>query len=171
MGMDERQKAIDVAVSQIERMCGKGAIMRLGEGAQPVEIPVISTGCLSLDLALGIGGVARGRIVEIFRPGIFGKDHPGPAHHRRSPETGRTGSLRRCRTRPRYALRSQAGRHGGRPADQPARLRRTGPRDCRNSGAQQRHRRHRDRFGGGSGAQGGNRRRNGRPPCGPAGAG
>src|SRR5512136_2519172 len=71
--VDERQKAIDVAVSQIERMCGKGAIMRLGEGAQPVEIPVISTGCLSLDLALGIGGIARGRIIEIFGPESSGK--------------------------------------------------------------------------------------------------
>lgn len=70
---DERQKAIDVAVSQIERMCGKGAIMRLGESAHHVEIPVISTGCLSLDLALGIGGVARGRIVEIFGPESSGK--------------------------------------------------------------------------------------------------
>jgi recombination protein RecA len=62
-----------MAVSQIERLCGKGAIMRLGEGAQNVEIPVISTGCLSLDLALGIGGVARGRIVEIFGPESSGK--------------------------------------------------------------------------------------------------
>ena len=70
---DDRQKAIDMAVSQIERLCGKGAIMRLGEGAQDVEIPVISTGCLSLDLALGIGGVARGRIVEIFGPESSGK--------------------------------------------------------------------------------------------------
>ncbi len=70
---DDRQKAIDMAVSQIERLCGKGSIMRLGEGAQNVEIPVISTGCLSLDLALGIGGVARGRIVEIFGPESSGK--------------------------------------------------------------------------------------------------
>jgi len=70
--MDDRQRAIDAAVSQIERMCGKGAIMRLGEGAQ-VEVPVISTGCLSLDLALGIGGVARGRIIEIFGPESSGK--------------------------------------------------------------------------------------------------
>lgn len=70
---DDRQKAIDMAVSQIERMCGKGAIMRLGEGTHPMEIPVISTGCLSLDLALGIGGVARGRIVEIFGPESSGK--------------------------------------------------------------------------------------------------
>ncbi|MFZ2444940.1 MAG: recombinase RecA [Syntrophobacteraceae bacterium] len=73
MGLNEdRQKAIDAAVSQIERMCGKGAIMRLGEGVQ-VEVPVISTGCLSLDLALGIGGIARGRIIEIFGPESSGK--------------------------------------------------------------------------------------------------
>lgn len=70
---DDRQKAIDTAVSQIERMCGKGAIMRLGEGVHLAEVPVISTGCLSLDLALGIGGVARGRIIEIFGPESSGK--------------------------------------------------------------------------------------------------
>ncbi|MBP8645760.1 MAG: recombinase RecA [Syntrophobacteraceae bacterium] len=70
---DDRQKAIDTAISQIERSCGKGAIMRLGESAHQVEIPVISTGCLSLDLALGIGGIARGRIVEIFGPESSGK--------------------------------------------------------------------------------------------------
>ena len=70
---DDRQKAIDTAISQIERQCGKGAIMRLGEGAQIAEIAVISTGCLSLDLALGIGGVARGRIVEIYGPESSGK--------------------------------------------------------------------------------------------------
>jgi recombination protein RecA len=65
--------AIDIAMSQIERQCGKGAIMRLGEAAHHVEIPVISTGCLSLDLALGIGGVPRGRMVEIFGPESSGK--------------------------------------------------------------------------------------------------
>ncbi len=70
---NDRQKAIDIAMSQIERQCGKGAIMRLGEGAHQVEIPVISTGCLSLDLALGIGGVPRGRVVEIFGPESSGK--------------------------------------------------------------------------------------------------
>jgi recombination protein RecA len=73
MGLnDDRQRAIDTAVSQIERMCGKGAIMRLGEGAN-VEVPVISTGSLALDIALGIGGVARGRIIEIFGPESSGK--------------------------------------------------------------------------------------------------
>ena len=73
MGLNEdRQRAIDAAISQIERMCGKGAIMRLGEGVN-VEVPVISSGSLSLDIALGIGGVARGRIIEIFGPESSGK--------------------------------------------------------------------------------------------------
>jgi len=70
---DDRQRAIEMAMSQIERQCGKGSIMRLGESTQDVKVPVISTGCLSLDLALGIGGVARGRIVEIFGPESSGK--------------------------------------------------------------------------------------------------
>ncbi|SMC21581.1 recombination protein RecA [Desulfacinum hydrothermale DSM 13146] len=70
---NDRQKAIDVAMAQIERQCGKGSIMRLGEASHAVEIPVISTGCLSLDLALGIGGVPRGRIVEIYGPESSGK--------------------------------------------------------------------------------------------------
>lgn len=70
---DDRQRAIDTAISQIERTCGKGAIMRLGAGTQAVEVSIIPTGCLSLDLALGIGGVPRGRIVEIFGPESSGK--------------------------------------------------------------------------------------------------
>jgi len=70
---EERQKAVDSAMSQIERQCGKGTIMRLGEGAQDAEIATISTGCLSLDLALGIGGVPRGRVLEIYGPESSGK--------------------------------------------------------------------------------------------------
>ena len=70
---DDRQKAIDTAISQIERSCGKGAIMRLGQNPLQEEISIISTGCLSLDLALGIGGVPRGRIIEIFGPESSGK--------------------------------------------------------------------------------------------------
>lgn len=68
----EKQKALEVALSQIERQFGKGTIMRLGEGMK-VEVPTISTGSLGLDLALGVGGLPRGRIVEIFGPEASGK--------------------------------------------------------------------------------------------------
>src|SRR3972149_3472816 len=68
-----REKALDLAVSQIERQFGKGAIMKLGEGGLIKDIPVISTGSLGLDVALGVGGVPRGRVVEIYGPEASGK--------------------------------------------------------------------------------------------------
>ncbi|MCZ6662849.1 MAG: recombinase RecA [Actinobacteria bacterium] len=68
----EREKALEMAVSQIERQYGKGAIMKLGAAADR-QVDVISTGALSLDVALGIGGVPRGRIVEIYGPESSGK--------------------------------------------------------------------------------------------------
>jgi recombination protein RecA len=68
-----REKAIDLAVTQIERQFGKGAIMRLGEGGVIKGIPVISTGSLGLDIALGVGGVPRGRVIEIYGPEASGK--------------------------------------------------------------------------------------------------
>lgn len=68
-----REKAIDVAVSQIERQFGKGAIMRLGDSDIDTSIPTISTGSLGLDIALGVGGLPRGRIVEIYGPESSGK--------------------------------------------------------------------------------------------------
>jgi len=68
----ERDKALEMAVSQIERQFGKGAIMKLGEAAQR-RVDVIPTGALALDLALGIGGVPRGRIVELYGPESSGK--------------------------------------------------------------------------------------------------
>jgi recombination protein RecA len=68
-----REKAIDLAVSQIERQFGKGAIMRLGEGGLIKDVAVISTGSLALDIALGVGGVPRGRVIEIYGPEASGK--------------------------------------------------------------------------------------------------
>ncbi|HON99039.1 MAG TPA: recombinase RecA [Syntrophales bacterium] len=68
----ERAKAVDLAIAQIERQFGKGSIMRLGS-AEKIDVPVIPTGCLSLDIALGVGGVPRGRVVEIFGPESGGK--------------------------------------------------------------------------------------------------
>jgi recombination protein RecA len=68
-----RDKALDVAVSQIEKQFGQGAIMRLGGEKAIVPVSAISTGALTLDIALGIGGVPRGRVVEIFGPESSGK--------------------------------------------------------------------------------------------------
>jgi recombination protein RecA len=69
----ERLKAIDLAVGQIEKQFGKGSIMRLGQKDAVYAIPAISTGSVSLDYALGIGGVPRGRVIEIFGPESSGK--------------------------------------------------------------------------------------------------
>ncbi|HEY4393328.1 MAG TPA: recombinase RecA [Polyangia bacterium] len=68
-----RDKAIDLAVSTIEKQFGKGSIMRLGEGIAPPEVKVVPTGSLGLDIALGVGGLPRGRIIEIYGPESSGK--------------------------------------------------------------------------------------------------
>ena len=69
----EKLKALDAVLLQIEKQYGKGSIMRLGDEAGHAEIEVISSGCLALDLALGIGGFPRGRIIEIYGPESSGK--------------------------------------------------------------------------------------------------
>jgi recombination protein RecA len=68
-----KERAIDLAVSQIEKAFGKGAIMKLGADAQLRDVSVVSTGSLGLDMALGVGGVPRGRVIEIFGPEASGK--------------------------------------------------------------------------------------------------
>ncbi len=69
----DKERAVDLAVTQIERQYGKGAIMRLGGDALLPDVPVIPTGSLALDIALGLGGLPRGRVVEIFGPEASGK--------------------------------------------------------------------------------------------------
>ncbi|MBC8132329.1 MAG: recombinase RecA [Deltaproteobacteria bacterium] len=69
----DRSQAISGAVAEIEKQFGKGALMRLGDSEPPAEIPVVSTGSLGLDIALGTGGLPRGRIVEIYGPESSGK--------------------------------------------------------------------------------------------------
>jgi recombination protein RecA len=69
----DKEKALEAAISQIERACGKGSIMRLGQNEKAVEVEAISTGSLGLDIALGIGGLPRGRVVEIYGPESSGK--------------------------------------------------------------------------------------------------
>jgi recombination protein RecA len=71
--LEKRKKMLDLAVSQIIKEYGKGAIMRLGAEGVIIDVPSISTGCLSLDLATGVGGIPRGRIIEIFGTEASGK--------------------------------------------------------------------------------------------------
>jgi len=71
--VSNKEKALEVALLQIEKQFGKGSIMKLGEAADKLNIEVIPTGALSLDLALGVGGVPRGRIIEIYGPESSGK--------------------------------------------------------------------------------------------------
>ncbi|MBP5372848.1 MAG: recombinase RecA [Clostridia bacterium] len=73
MFMDDKQKALEQVLSQIEKQYGKGAIMKLGDSVADLTVEVIPTGCITLDLALGIGGMPRGRIIEIYGPESSGK--------------------------------------------------------------------------------------------------
>ncbi len=70
---DSRRTALESALTKIEKDFGKGAIMKLGEQADRMSVSVISTGCLDLDIALGVGGIPRGRIIEIYGPEASGK--------------------------------------------------------------------------------------------------
>ena len=70
---DDRLKALDAAISQIEKQYGKGAVMKLGDPAAQMNVETIPTGSLSLDLALGLGGIPKGRIIEIYGPESSGK--------------------------------------------------------------------------------------------------
>jgi len=72
-GSSNKSKAIELAITQIEKQFGKGSIMKLGTGASPAEISAISSGSTALDIALGIGGVPKGRVVEVFGPESSGK--------------------------------------------------------------------------------------------------
>ena len=166
----DKTKALDAALSQIERAFGKGSIMRLGKNQAVTEIETISTGSLGLDIALGRRRPAARPRHRNLRPGILRQDHAGAAHHRRSAEDRRRLRLRRRRTCARSGLCAQTGRQARRSSDLSARHRRTGAGNHRHAGALRRRRRAGDRFGRGPGSPRRNRRRNGRrasPACRP----
>ena len=73
MAKDDKLKALDAAIAQIERQYGKGSVMKLGENATNMNVETIPTGSLSLDIALGLGGLPKGRIIEIYGPESSGK--------------------------------------------------------------------------------------------------
>ena len=73
MANEEKLKALSNAIEQIEKQYGKGAVMKLGDNAKNMNVEAVPTGSLSLDIALGIGGMPRGRIIEVFGPESSGK--------------------------------------------------------------------------------------------------
>ncbi len=73
MAKEDKLKALDAAISQIEKQYGKGSVMKLGDESAKMNVEVIPTGALSLDIALGIGGLPKGRIIEVYGPESSGK--------------------------------------------------------------------------------------------------
>ena len=104
----DKSKALDAALSQIERSFGKGSIMRLGKNPKSMDVETVSTGSLGLDIALGIGGLPRGRVVEIYGPESSGKTTLALHLRGRGAEEGRHLRLRRRRARARPDLCAQA---------------------------------------------------------------
>ena len=92
---EEKKKALDAAIAKLEKDFGKGAVMKLGESGAHVSVETVPTGCLSLDLALGLGGVPKGRVIEVYGPESSGKTTI--AYDLRSAETWRNCRLYRCR--------------------------------------------------------------------------
>lgn len=90
--MSEKDKALEAAMAQIQKQFGKGSIMKLGDDTAHMNIGAISTGSISLDIATGIGGVPKGRIVEIFGPESSGKTNPYITYYSRNAE-GRAARL------------------------------------------------------------------------------
>ena len=105
--MDDRDKMLDVTLTQIEKQFGKGAVMKLGEHPMGGGISVIPTGSLALDIALG-GGIPRGRVVEVSARGL-GQDDGLPPHHRRGPDPRRDRRVHRRRARARPDVRATTG--------------------------------------------------------------
>ena len=165
----DRQKALEAALAQIDRAFGKGSAMKLGS-RDKMEIETISTGSLGLDIALGVGGLPRGRVVEIYGPESSGKTTLALHAIAEAQKVGGTAAFVDAEHAldPSYA--KKLGRRHRRADRVAARHRRAGARDRRHSGPLERDRRAGDRFGRRAGAAGRNRGRDGRQPCRPAGA-
>ena len=166
----DKTKALDAALSQIERAFGKGSIMRLGKNQQAVEIETVSTGSLGLDIALGVGGLPRGRVVEIYGPESSGKTTLTLHVIAEAQKQGGVCAFVDAEHALDPVYAKKLGVNLERPADLPARHRRAGARDHRHAGALRRDRRAGHRFGRGADAARRDRGRDGRIAARPAGA-
>jgi recombination protein RecA len=115
-----RDKAIEIALGAIDKQFGKGSIMRLGKDPLDREVHVVPTGSLGLDLALGIGGLPRGRIVEIYGPESSGKTTLTLHIVAEAQKRGGVSRVHRCRARARRQLRQEARRQDRGAPGQPA---------------------------------------------------
>ena len=165
-----RDAALQGALTQIERQFGKGTVMRMGDEGAQVRVNAIPTGALSLDLALGIGGVPRGRIVEVFGPESSGKTTLIYHVLAEAQKLGGRVRVHRRRARDGPAVRAGDRRRHRRAARLPARLRRAGARDRRHARALGRGRRGGHRLGRRAHAARRARGADGRPDRRPAGA-
>ncbi len=166
----DKSKALDAALSADRAQFRQGLDHAARQAARSMDIDTVSTGSLGLDIALGVGGLPRGRVVEIYGPECSGKTTLALHYHRRSPEEGRHLRLYRRRARARPDLCAQARRQRRRSSDLAARRRRAGARNRRHAGSLRRGRCAGDRFGGRAGAARRARRRDGRRAARPAGA-
>jgi recombination protein RecA len=166
---DNRAKALAAALSQIEKQFGKGSIMRMDAEAIK-DIEVVSTGSLGLDLALGVGGLPRGRVVEIYGPESSGKTTLTLQVIAEVQKTGGQAAFIDAENALDVGYAAKLGVKTEELPDLPARYRRTGARDRRHAGPLRRGRCDRHRFGRGPDAEGGNRGRDGRAADGLAGA-
>ena len=166
----EKQRLLAAALGQMEKQFGKGSILRLGSKDAIVPVAVISTGSISLDAALGIGGFPRGRIVEIFGPESSGKTTIALQAVAEAQKIGGMAAFIDVEHALDPDLRPQARRGCRQPAGLAARLRRAGARDHQRADQLRRDRRAGGGLGGRAGAQGRTRRRDGRQLHGRAGA-
>ena len=125
----EKERMLDVTREQIERKFGKGSLMKLGEHAAVMRVPAIPTGSLALDAALGIGGVPRGRIVEIYGPESSGKTTLALQIVAEAQRAGGVAAFIDAEHALDPAYASRLGVVHRRPAHQPAGHRRAGARD------------------------------------------
>ena len=145
----DKLKVLSAVMDKIEKDFGKGSIMRMNS-SEIVDVPVIPTGSITLDMALGVGGYPKGRVIEIYGPRIVGQDDAGDPCDRRGAEGGRHRSLHRRRARVRQFLRTETRRGRRQPAHLAARQRRAGTRNRRLADPFERDRHHRHRLGGGT---------------------
>ena len=158
---NDREKALDAALAQIERQFGKGSIMRLGEEGRIADRGDPHRLDRARHRPRHRRPAARPHRGDL-RPGVLRQDHPRPARHRERAGGRRPGRVHRRRARPRPRLRLAAGHRPRQPLRLPARHRRAGPGDLRHARPLGRHRPHRHRLGGGARAPRRDRGRDGR---------